>query len=165
MLGNRVLRSFALNAVFFLSIALAHHLGGGDLAPSPLLAPLFFLSTFLFAIRPPRELDGPFLAFILLLFQVLGHLAFHLPPAQSFVRMSTAHIVAVVISFVATRKFEECFLNLLAFVHWAFIPSTFKRFTFSYQEIFGGFRFICGFRNELFRSINHTRAPPILLAD
>ena len=163
MLSTRLFRSLALNAIFLLSISLAHHMGGGDLQFSPTVIPLFVFSVAILTTRPPRELQGPTLALILVAFQVIGHFTSNVPPAQSTLRMSFSHIFAVVASYVLTRKSENYILNLLAFVQWAFIPRTFRSFVFSF---FKGVLIVFGMgtlHSERCGEIFRNRAPPFEL--
>ena len=107
MLSNRFLRSLTLNLLLFTSVLLFHHLGGGSFSLSPLVIPLFALSTVYFNARPLREFNGPGLAATLVVFQMLGHIVFHNNSAISSARMYSSHGIAVVLTYFISRHFEK----------------------------------------------------------
>jgi hypothetical protein len=107
MLSNRFLRSLTLNLLLFTSVLLFHHLGGGSFSLSPLVIPLFALSTVYFNARPLREFNGPGLAATLVIFQILGHFVFHDGTALSNERMFLSHGIAVVITYFLARYFDK----------------------------------------------------------
>ncbi|MEI7541418.1 MAG: hypothetical protein WCJ89_08075 [Actinomycetes bacterium] len=105
MLLNRAIRSIGLASLCTLSMVIAHLLGGGEITIN-WFAPLVFISsTAIFIIKNPKELSGPTLAALLLIFQLVGHASFGI--SRSDGRMSVAHVVALLISYQLVRHFEE----------------------------------------------------------
>lgn len=107
MLSSRFLRSLTLNLLLFTSVLIFHHLGGGSFSLSPITLPLFALSIVYFNARPLKEFNGPGLAAILVVFQILGHFVFHNSSTISAARMYAAHGIAVVLTYFISRHFEK----------------------------------------------------------
>ncbi len=126
MLIQRFLRSATLTSLFTLSMALAHIVGGGELTISGYAPFVLIISTIIFSLRTPKELSGPELAAILLIFQISGHLCFAMPHNDH--RMFFAHLVAVIVSFQLVRHFEALISSIEQFLAQAF---NFKQITFT----------------------------------
>ena len=104
MFLNRAIRSGALASLCTLSMVIAHLLGGGEITINWFAPSVLVLSAAIFFFRNPKDLAGPELAAVLLVFQMAGHFSFGM--AHSDGRMSVAHVVALVVSYHLVRHFE-----------------------------------------------------------
>lgn len=106
MIQTSFLRSLILNSFIFISVFASHHLaGGGVVLSSPILL-LFLLSLLIFWKKPIVEFEGPGLAAVLTIFQLLGHLLMEQAPEVSSTQMILAHIVATILTYKFAHKLD-----------------------------------------------------------
>lgn len=99
----RIVRSALTSTLLFLSMGLAHNFGGAV----PKLSGwslILWVATFLILLKVRLDsISNPALAALVLLFQTLGHSVISAESAPSEIRMSTAHLLAGLITFSAIR--------------------------------------------------------------
>ena len=156
---NRAIRSLALSSVCTLSMVIAHLLGGGELIITWFAPFVFSSSTAIFFIKNPKEFNGPTLAALLLIFQLVGHLSFGNPKSDD--RMAVAHVIALTLSFQLVRHFESIVSRVGSMFARNFtfkliaIPQIFSQQVFSVQSF--------DKTSNILRSLS-DRAPPLRAA-
>ena len=124
MLQSRHLRSLALTCSLFIGVLIFHHLGGGDIGFTPLLAPLLLGSLLLFTYKPLVAFEGPTLALVIVIFQGLGHFTVASGAMKSDTKMLISHIFAAGFTyFLASR------LDLLASAYDALVNAIVPSFS------------------------------------
>jgi hypothetical protein len=106
MLQSRHLRSLALTCSLFIGVLIFHHLGGGDIGFTPLLAPLLLGSLLFFSYKPLVAFEGPGLALVIVLFQGLGHFTVASGAMKSDTKMLISHIFAAGITYFLARRLD-----------------------------------------------------------
>jgi hypothetical protein len=160
MLGNRFLRSIALNCFLFISVLIFHHLGGGSFSISPIVIPLFVLSIIYFNTRPLKEFSGPGLAATLVIFQLLGHLIFHESGTTDAERMYLSHAIAVALTYFIARYFEKIAIAVETLIAAVLPRVSFKIFILKFQQFFVCVYFQDKTLISMIFSVLRDRAPP-----
>ena len=101
MRSGRTIRSLVLTLVLFTTVLISHHMAGGAASISPYALALLFRNFH------PKDLEGPKLAAILVIFQGLGHVALSAPASSSPFRMITAHAISVVVGYTFTINLDR----------------------------------------------------------
>ena len=107
MRSGRTIRSLVLTLVLFTTVLISHHMAGGAASISPYALALFTSTFLLFRNFHPKDLEGPKLAAILVIFQGLGHVALSAPASSSPFRMITAHAISVVVGYTFTINLDR----------------------------------------------------------
>lgn len=115
-------RSLALNLILFLSLEVSHHLGGGDYSLPVIVFPIFIFSFLFLWARPVKDLRGPHLLSLLVLFQVVGHIALTSNQSIATSQMSFAHLTGVGAGYFVAANFDQSILSLVELLASCFIP-------------------------------------------
>ena len=107
MVQASFLRSLILNSFIFFSVFASHHLAGGGVVLSGPILLLFLLSLLIFWKKPILEFEGPVLAAVLTIFQLLGHLLMEQNPDVSSTQMMLAHVVATILTYKFAHKLDS----------------------------------------------------------
>ena len=156
---NRAIRSVGLASLCTFSMVIAHLLGGGELTVNWFAPLVFFASAAIFFIKNPKELSGPTLAALLLLFQVVGHSSFGISHSDG--RMSVAHVVALLLSYQLVRNFEEIVARVGIYITPTII---FRPITLAERVVQAAFYTQCC--DKSYKGLRHLsdRAPPSVVA-
>jgi hypothetical protein len=106
MFKSAAVRSLLLNTLIFLSLVVSHHLGGGTFLLTPAVVSIFAVSYLIFRFYPLKELEGPRLTAILVLYQLLGHMAAPVQKDVSENRMICSHFFAVLVTYILAKYFD-----------------------------------------------------------
>ena len=165
MKDQRQARSAFVSTALFLSMGLAHNVGGA-IPHFSIWSVLLWVSTFLFLSKKDlAQLTYSGLAAMVFLFQFLGHLVLSTDSMSSGSRMSASHLLAGVFTFVVIR-YGLFSLHALERGLAAFVPKSFAKVEIPCST--------CSalieskestFRNEYSRSTNQLRAPPVFAAN
>jgi hypothetical protein len=106
MIQASFFRSLILNSFLFISVFASHHLaGGGVVLSSPILL-LFLFSLLIFWKKPIVEFEGPGLAAVLIIFQLLGHILMEQSSEVSSIQMLLAHFTAAILTYKFAHKLD-----------------------------------------------------------
>ena len=162
MRDHRIVSSAVTSSALFLSMGLAHNLGGVIPNPSPYSLAIWVLSFLLLQKANLREISNSALASLVLLFQVLGHSSLSSSTSASTVRMSISHLVCGVLTFTVIRYGLNALRGLekgLAL----FLTKSFRSIVVSDQIKFEVLWLACpDFLTTFLHSANQMRAPPNL---
>ena len=107
MRSGRTIRSVVLTLVLFTTVLISHHIAGGAASISPYAIALFAATFLVFRNFHSKDLEGPKLAAILVIFQGIGHVALSAPATSSPFRMITAHVISVVVGYAFTINLDR----------------------------------------------------------
>jgi len=153
-------RSLILTNILFLSVTLSHHLAGGQIQEFKMLY-LLLIATFLFFWKKPiKNFEGPSLAAILIIFQLLGHILMQQNTANSDSRMIFSHTFSILLTYSFAKKIDELAQHVYLLIRDIFIPRIIRLFSISYlgQRIIHNqdFSFYSNFHIQSIQ----VRAPP-----
>jgi len=125
VLLSAAFRSLVLTNILFLGVALSHHLAGGQIQDISMLY-LLLIATFLFFWKKPlKNFEGPSLAAILIIFQLLGHILMQQNADNSDSRMFFSHTFSILLTYSFARKIDELAHHVLLLIKEVFIPKIF----------------------------------------
>ena len=129
MLSSAGFRSLILTNILFLSVTLSHHLAGGQIQNFRMLY-LLLIATFLFFWKKPlKNFEGPSLAAILIIFQLLGHILMQQNTDNSNSQMVFSHTFSILLTYSFARKVDELAQKLFLLIKDVFIPKALRSFS------------------------------------
>ena len=160
MLSSAGFRSLILTNILFLSVTLSHHLAGGEIQNFKMLY-LLLIATFLFFWKKPlMNFEGPSLAAILIIFQLLGHILMQQNTANSDSRMFFSHTFSILLTYSFARKIDELAQKLFLLIKDVFIPKTIKSFSIRDLDQKISLPQIFAFYSDFHIKSTKGRAPP-----
>lgn len=163
MIQASFFRSLILNSFIFLSVIASHHLAGGDIGESSSILILFLISVLIFWKKPLVEFDGPALASVLIIFQLVGHLVMEQGTEVSSTQMLLGHSIAVVLTYRFAHYLDYLAQNYLQLLLKLLLPIA-KDFSIEIQHqnqcINTELKFV---QKDSIPSLILGRAPPISL--
>jgi len=162
MRDRRIASSAVTSSALFLSMGIAHILGGAIPSASPSSFIIWAMGFLLLQKVDLHKIPNSALATLVLLFQMLGHFSFSSSSSASNIRMSFSHLFCGLFSFIAIR-FELNALSALEKGLALFLTRTLKTIVISAQiKSKISWPNCPDFFTAFFQSANQLRAPPSL---
>ena len=141
------------------SVLVSHALGGGRFLSIPAIFVFSILIVGALSISMPEKLEGPHLALLVLVAQILGHFIFgggEVDPS-----MGTSHIIGGLVGFRLVISFDQLICGLENLARRIFIPLTIKNFVISDAALKVAFyNQIVRVKEFFFAATYSLRAPP-----
>ena len=162
MRDRRIVSSAVTSSALFLSMGIAHSLGGAIPSASPSSFIIWAVGFLLLQKVDLHKIPNSALAALVLLFQMLGHFSLSSSSSASTIRMSFSHIFCGLLSFVVIR-FGLKALSVLEKGLVLFLTRSLKTIAISAQ-IKSKFSWPSSpdFLTAFIQSANQLRAPPSL---
>ena len=156
----RIVRSAITSTLLFLSMGLAHNFGGA-IPTLTIWSLVLWVATFvILSMVRLDSISDPALAALVLLFQTLGHVVISSESAPSDLRMSTSHLFAGLITFLAIR-FGCSTIDVLERELCKFLPVLFQQISVAFRAA----KLLVSslsveYKLDFSRRANQLRAPP-----
>ena len=146
------------------SVLISHSIGNGRFVSIPSIIAFSILIIGALSISMPQDLEGPHLALLALIAQILGHFIFGGGSLGS--AMSLSHIVGGIVGYQLVTRIDEIICSLNSLVHKILIPLTIPRLMVSIStHSFSLYIHIERIKTLFFAATYSLRAPPRYLVN
>lgn len=159
MIRAQVIRSLILSSFLFLSVITSHHLAGGEIVNISPLCLISIAAFVFFSVKFPKSLEGPKLAALLLIFQLVGHFILN-TNSTSDIKMFFSHAFALYATYKFIEKIDFIETGLFEFFSKIILPIKLHPIQLTQVEIEIYFEYQNIFTFRVLRNVIQGQAPP-----
>ena len=142
------------------SVLVSHAIGGGNFISMPDIIVFSILIVGGVSISFPTELEGPRLALLALVTQILGHFLFG--GGSTGNSMIFSHLIGGLIGYQLVARFDQIALQLISLIHSVLVPVVIQQFALVVNRETGlVFAFVARIKEFFLSASYFLRGPPL----